>query len=133
MYNGHPTIVGGPNHPTMPLSQLISVILKPFLIHIKCYVKDKLDFLRKCSRKNNDTTILVTFDIQRLYTSIPHDYGLETISSMTEKHPDSLHSRFSKGFVLESIKIIIVLLRMSFIEKLVGQLWVPFSFQHMPH
>ena len=107
MYNGRPTIVGGPNHPTMPLSQLISVILKPFLIHIKCYVKDKLDFLRKCSRKNNDTTILVTFDIKRLYTSIPHDYGLETISFMTEKHPDSLHSRFSKGFVLESIKIIL--------------------------
>ena len=42
-------IVGGPNCPTRPLSQLINIILKPFLIHIKSYVKDNLNFLRKCS------------------------------------------------------------------------------------
>ena len=81
--------------------------MKPFLIHIKSYVKDNLDFLRKCSRKNNDSTTLVTFEVKSLYTSIPHNYGLEAISFWIEKHPDSLHSRFSKGFVLESIKIIL--------------------------
>ena len=100
-------IVGGPNCPTKPLSQLIDIILKPFLIHIKSYVKDNLDFLRKCSRKNNDSTTLVTFDVKSLYTSIPHNYGLEAICFWIEKHPDSLHSRFSKGFVLESIKILL--------------------------
>ena len=73
-------IVGGPNCPTRPLSQLINIILKLFLIHIKNYVKDNLDFLRKCSRKNNDTTTLVTFDVKSLYTNIPHNYGLEAIS-----------------------------------------------------
>ena len=81
--------------------------LKPFLIHIKSYVKDNLDFLRKYSRKNNDSTTLVTFDVKSLYTSISHNYGLEAISSWKEKHPDSLPSRFSKGFVLGSIKIIL--------------------------
>ena len=55
-------IVGGPNCPTMSLKQLIDIILKLFLIHIKSYVKDNLDFLRKCSRKNNDATTLMTFD-----------------------------------------------------------------------
>ena len=44
-------IVDGPNCPTRPLSQLIDIILKPFLIQMKSYVKDNLDFLRKCSRK----------------------------------------------------------------------------------
>ena len=72
-----------------------------------------------------------------MYTSIPHDYGLEAISFWIEKHPDSLHSRFSKGFVLESIKIILennnCTFNDGFIDKLVGQLWVPFSLQHMPH
>ena len=73
----------------------------------KSYVKDNLDFLRKYSRKNNDTTTLVTFDVKSLYINIPHNYGLEAISFWIEKHPDSLHSRFSKGFVLESIKMIL--------------------------
>ena len=86
---------------------MIDVILKPFLIHIKSYVKDSLDFLRKCSRKNNDTTTLVTFDVKSLYTSIPHNYGLEAINFLIEKRTGSLHSRCSKGLVLESIKIIL--------------------------
>ena len=60
-------IVGGSNYPTRSLSQLIDMILKPFLIHIKSYVKDNLDFLRKCSRKNNDSTT-VTFDVKSLHT-----------------------------------------------------------------
>ena len=63
--------------------------------------------MRKCSRKNNDSTTLVTFDVKSFYTIIPHNYGLEAISFWIKKHPDSLHSRFSKGFVLESMKIII--------------------------
>ena len=88
-------------------------------------------------KKNNDSTTFVTFDVKNLYTSIPHNYGLEAISFSIEKHPGSLHSRFSKGFALESIKIILVnnhcTLNDEFIEKLVGQLWVPFSLQHVPH
>ena len=63
--------------------------------------------MRKCSRKSSDSTTLVTSDVKSVYTSIPHNYGLEAISFWIEKHPDSLHSRFSKGFVLESIKIIL--------------------------
>ena len=76
-------------------------------------------------------------DMKSLYTSIPHNYGFEAIHFWIEKHPGSLHSRFSKGFVLESVKIILkiinVLLMISLKEKVVGQLWVPFSLQHMQH
>ena len=100
-------IVSKPNCSTRSLSQLIGIIFKPFLIPIKRYVKDNLDFLRKCSRKNNESITVVTFDKKSLYTSIPHSYGLEAISFWIEKHPDSLHSRFPKGFVLETIKIIL--------------------------
>ena len=114
-------IVGGPNCPTRPLCQLIDIILKPFLIHIKSHVNDNLDFLGKCSWKNNDSTTLVTFDVKSLYTSIPHNYDLEAISFWIEKHPGSLHLRFSKRFVLESIKIIleiiIVLITMNFTDN----------------
>ena len=131
-------VVVGPNCPARPLSQLINIILKPFLIHIKSYVKDNLDFLRKCSRKNNDTTTYsFTFDMKSLYTSISHDYGLEAISFWIEKHPDSLHSRFSKGFVLESIKIILENNNCSFNDEFyrqisgtaMGTIFAP----HVPH
>ena len=70
-------------------------------------VKDNLDFLRKYSRKNNGSTTFATFSVKNLYTRILHNYGFEAMSFWKEKHPDSLHSRFSKAFVLESIKIIL--------------------------
>ena len=40
-------IVAGPNCPTRCLSNLIDILLKPFLIHIKSYIKDNLNFLAK--------------------------------------------------------------------------------------
>ena len=59
-------------------------------------------------------------------TSIPHNYGLETAIFSIEKHLDSLNSRFSKEYLLKSIKIIlkiiIVLLTMTFTDKSVRQL-----------
>ena len=100
-------IVGGPNCPTRPLSELIDIILKPFLVHIKSYVRDNLDFLKKCSRENNDSTVLLTFDVKSLYTNIAHTYGLEAINFWIEKHQESLHPRFTKQFILDSIKVIL--------------------------
>ena len=62
--------------------------------------------MRKCSRKNNDSITLVKFDVKSLYTSITHNYDLEAVSFWIEEHLDSLHFRFSKGLILESIKLI---------------------------
>ena len=45
-------IVAAPNGPTRRLSNLVDVLLKSFLIHIKNYTKDNLDFLAKFSREN---------------------------------------------------------------------------------
>ena len=59
-------IVGGPNCPQRPLSQLIDIILKRFLLHIKRMLRI-IYFLRKCSQKNNDSTNLVTFGVKSVY------------------------------------------------------------------
>ena len=40
-------IVAVPNRPTRRLSNLFDMLLKPFLIHIKSYIKDNLDYLAK--------------------------------------------------------------------------------------
>ena len=100
-------IVAGPNFPTRRLSNLVDILLKPFLIHIKSYIKDNLDFLVKCSRENKRDTILTTFDVVGLYSNIPHKYGLEAIEYWLDKFPESLHPRFSKEFVLGSVKFIL--------------------------
>lgn len=77
------------------------------MLHVQSYIKDNLDFLNKCSRSCEENTVLVTFDVVSLYTSIPHKYGLEAISYWIETYPLTLHNRFSKEFILEGIKIIL--------------------------
>ena len=52
-------------------------------------------------------TILATFDVVDLYTNIPHAYGLEALYYQIDKHPGSLHERFNKEFVLESVTLIL--------------------------
>ena len=58
-------IVAGPICPTRPLSNLTDILLKPFLLHVKSYVKDNLDLLSKCSRENYEDTLLVTFGVSQ--------------------------------------------------------------------
>ena len=41
-----------------------------------------------------------------LYSNITHEYGLEAIEYWPNKFPESLNPRFSKEFVLESVKFI---------------------------
>ena len=65
--------VAGPNGPTRRLSDLVDILSKTFLIHIKSYIKDDLDFLAKCSRENKWNTILTIFDVVGLYSNIPHE------------------------------------------------------------
>ena len=76
------------------------------MIHIKSYIKDNIDFLSKCSRQNDENTIIATFDVIGLYSNIPHCYGLEAIEYWINKYPQLL-DRFSKEFVLESTKFIL--------------------------
>ena len=44
-------IVTGPICPTRPLTNLTDILLKPFLLKAKSYVRDNLDFLSKFSRE----------------------------------------------------------------------------------
>ena len=98
-----------------------------------------LDFLSKCSRENYEDTLLVTFDVVNLYTNMPHTFGLEALDYWLENHPESLHARFNKEFVLECAKFILQNNNMKFnndlimntITKLKVQQWVQSSLQLM--
>ena len=49
----------------------------------------------------------MTFDVASICTNIPHTFGLEALDCWIENHPESLHGRFNKEFVLECAKFIL--------------------------
>ena len=71
------------------LSQLIDILLKPFLKHIQSFIRDSLDSLKKFPRDVDEDNELVTFDVIGLYTSIPHEFGLESIDYFLTKYQET--------------------------------------------
>jgi len=50
---------------------------------------------------------IVSFDVVSLYSNIPHDLGIEAIKYWLDKYPTLNQDRFTKDFIIESIKIIL--------------------------
>ena len=100
-------IVAGPACETHRLSNLIDILLKLFISKVQSYVRDDIDFLKYVPKIEPQNTLLVSFDIVSLYTNISHDLGIEAINNWLTKYPELIHERFSKEFILESIKIIL--------------------------
>ena len=100
-------IVAGPVCETHRLSNLVDILLQPYTKYIKSYIKDTKDFLQKIPENIEENSILVTFDVENLYSNIPHDLGLEAIKFWLSKYPEELPNRISKEFILDGIKLIL--------------------------
>ena len=100
-------IVAGPSCPTHRLSNLIDILLKPLLKHVKSYVRDDIDFLTKLPKNISKDEEFITFDVTNLYSNISHELGIKAISHWIDKHYSSIDKRFSKEFIIDSIKIIL--------------------------
>ena len=100
-------IVAGPSCHTHRLSNLIDILLRPYTKHVTSYLRDTTDFLNNLPDTIPKDTILTSFDIEALYSNIPHKLGLEAIKYWIEKYPYTLNSRFSKEFILDGIKFIL--------------------------
>ena len=82
-------IISGCDGPTAKLSEYADHFLKPLMNHIKSYVKDSANFLRRIFSLNNklpDNIILLTIDVKSLYTNIPNDEGIKASMEVLEKH-----------------------------------------------
>ena len=53
------------------------------------------------SKRLDEDTEIVTFDVISWYSSILHKFGLEAIDYFLTKYQEDLHPRFKKEFVLE--------------------------------
>ena len=100
-------IIAGTKAPTRHLSDLISDILKPIVLTQTSYVKDDWDYLRKIPRKLNGKYQLFGCDIKSLYTSIPHELGIEAIQYWIDKCRHLIDSRFTNSFIIESVEFLL--------------------------
>ena len=62
--------MGGLKCHTRNLGQLIHILLKSFLKHIKSFICDNFNFIIKCSREVDKDTEKVTFDVISLHTQV---------------------------------------------------------------
>ena len=100
-------IVAGPSSPTHRLSNFLDLFLKPLCKHVPSYIRDDFDFLNHIPEKVNENTILVSFDVVSLYTSTPHDVGLQATEYWLNNFSTTLERPFSKDFILKAISIVL--------------------------
>ena len=74
---------------------------------MKTYVKDDWDFIRKLPSHFDYPCVLASCDVVSLYTSIPHDLGLEALSYWIDKKRNLIPERFTKAFVLEAASFVL--------------------------
>ena len=100
-------IVGGPQSPTQHLSEFLEKLLSPLVPHLKSFVKDDWDYLRKLPRYIDPSYKLFSCDIVSLYTSIRHDLGLTALAYWMNELRHLIPTRITSEFVIESADFIL--------------------------
>ena len=95
-------IIAGTLAPTQRFSELLEKLLTPLVSHLKSYIKDDWNFLRKLPNLVNYDSKIVTCDIASLYTSIPHDLGITALCYWFNNKRHLIPPRFSEEFIIES-------------------------------
>ena len=88
--------VGEPKHPTRRLSNFLDQILKPLTKHIKSNIKGNIKFLKSCKQNVTDDTVLVTFDVFSLSTTISHRFRLRAIENFVSNDSQSKQTKGNK-------------------------------------
>ena len=100
-------VVGGTNCTTRRFSYFLDTLLKPYLKHLKSYIRDSVDFLNKCPREVHSDTEIVIFDVTSLYNSIPHEYGLKALGYFLTTFKEEMNPRFNNQFILDAADFIL--------------------------
>ncbi|XP_070543722.1 uncharacterized protein [Ptychodera flava] len=95
-------IISGIGTITEGISGYVDTILKPFATSTPSYIQDTTDFLCKIQPIKNlpQNTLLVTLDVEALYTNIPHTDGLEAIRNVIPNEETAEYTYQLAKFVL---------------------------------
>ena len=88
---------------------MLDEILKPCLSRVKSLVKESGDFVRQIKTMDTLTEeyTFITYDVESLYTNIPHALGKNAISFWVEKCVDIIPERFNKNLILEGLDLVL--------------------------
>ena len=100
-------IIAGPTCQAHRLSNLLDILLRPLTKRVKSYLRDTTKFLNHLPSEISENTLLVSFDVQSLYSNIPHQVGEKAINYWLRKFPNDCPARFPKEFILDGINFII--------------------------
>ena len=79
-------IISGCEGPTERVSSFVDKLLQPIAQTQKSYLKDTTHFINFIEKtKVSQNTILVSMDVTSLYTNIPQEEGITTVSTAYEK------------------------------------------------
>lgn len=100
-------IVNSKDSVTSRLSHFLDILLKPYVVKVKSYVKDSSDFLTKIYTNQVNKGLLVSMDVVSLYTNIPNVLGYEAIGFWISKFPQLISDRFSLDLIIDGLKLIL--------------------------
>ena len=106
-WSSNATLVAGPNCVTSRLSNLLDVLLKLFLKHVKSYVRDDIDFFNRVPKNNTESKVLLTLDVTNMYTNIDNNLGREATEFWLDNHPECIPRNVSKDFILKALNIVL--------------------------
>uniref|UniRef100_A0A8C5PEB8 Reverse transcriptase domain-containing protein n=1 Tax=Leptobrachium leishanense TaxID=445787 RepID=A0A8C5PEB8_9ANUR len=99
-------IVAGIESITSHLSEYVDIVLQPIVRTILSYLKDTLNMLQVINDNEwQKGDILVTCDVNALYSNIPHSLGLLKLEEEISK--SNMISEEQTSFILESVKFIL--------------------------
>ena len=110
-------IVAQSSSPTHRLRNFLDLILKRLCQHVPSYIRDDFDFLNHILEEVDENTILVSFDVISLGTSIPHDLGLQATDYWLNNFSTTLERLLSKDFILKAISIVLKENKLKFDNK----------------
>lgn len=81
-------VISGIDSLTEPVSKYIDYFIKPILPQLPAYIQDTTAVLKKIQELGNigQDTLLVTMDVESLYTSIVHEEGLAALEFFLQDH-----------------------------------------------
>ena len=87
-------IVSGIGSLTEKISSFVDYFLKPHVLSLPSYVRDSSDFIQVLQTIETvaDESLLVTLDVESLYTNIPHQGGLEAIEYFLNQRTEGIPS-----------------------------------------
>ena len=95
-------IIDGSNSSTEGISGLLEKLLSPIVSNFKKIYQGWFDFIRKLPTHVGYPSVLASCDVLSLYTSTPHDFGLEALFYWSDKKLTLIPERFTKVLILEA-------------------------------